>query len=225
MHVRFGQFRLDTGRRQLFRDDAEAHLSPKAYELLRRLIEARPTALSKDVLMRELWPDTFVSEASLSVLVAEIRGALGERASDPRFVRTVHKFGYAFSGDATPLSVAPSAVSGGPSHWLVLGTRRFPLAEGENLIGRDPQAAVWCDQAGISRRHARIVIASGEATIEDLKSKNGTHVGDTRIVTPTRLNSGDAIRLAGVSFEFRAASSGMTTETQGVSGGSNPSSS
>ena len=225
MHVRFGPFRLDNNTRQLLRDETEVHLSPKAYELLRLLIAARPTALSKDRLMSELWPATFVSEASLSGLVAEIRSALGDRPAHPQFVRTVHRFGYAFSGDATPVTLSSPVLTTGRTHWLVVGTRRIPLADGENLVGRDPQASVWCDQAGISRRHARILIANGEATIEDLESKNGTYVGDTRIAAPTRLRSGDEIRIAGVSFEFRTASSGPTTDTLSVSGGSNPSSS
>ena len=225
MHVRFGPFRLDSRTRQLFRDGTEVHLSPKAYELLRLLIEARPTVLAKGQLMGELWPETFVSEASLSGLVAEIRSALGDRAANPRYLRTAHKFGYAFSGEAAPLEASQPAATAGPTHWLILGTRRIPLVEGENLIGRDPQAAVWCDQAGISRRHARIFIANGEATIEDLNSKNGTFVKGTRILTATRLCSCDEIQLAGVSFEFRATSGGLPTETQNVSAGSNPSSS
>jgi DNA-binding winged helix-turn-helix (wHTH) protein len=224
MHVRFGEFRLDTRTRQLFRDDAEVHLSPKAYELLRRLVDARPTALSKDDLIGALWRETFVSEANLSVLIAEIRSALRDRPSHPRFVRTVHRFGYAFSGQATPVIVSPSAVATGrPTYWLASGTRRIMLSDGENLIGRDPQASVWCDQTGISRLHARILIANGEATIEDLGSKNGTFLGGNRIVEAARLRSGDEIRLASAAFTFRVASPAATTDTQDVSDASAPS--
>src|SRR5580765_5218978 len=98
MNVRFGEFRLDSETRQLFRDDVEVHLSPKAFELLLMLLEARPKALSKAELMERLWPGTFVSDANLPVLVAEIRRALSDQPDQPRFLRTVPRFGYAFSG-------------------------------------------------------------------------------------------------------------------------------
>ena len=65
------------------------------------LAGARPKALSKKALQERLWPSTFVAEANLSNLVAEIRQALGDNARAPRFIRTVHRFGYAFCGEAT----------------------------------------------------------------------------------------------------------------------------
>ena len=57
---------------------------------------------------------------------------------------------------------------------------RVTLEEGEHLIGRDPDAEIFLSSAGVSRRHARIGISTGRATIEDLGSKNGTFVGDQR---------------------------------------------
>ena len=73
------------------------------------LLENRPRALSKAELHERLWPSTFVSDATLTSLVAEVRAALGETAGHGRFVRTVHRFGYAFKGTATELT------PGGPS--------------------------------------------------------------------------------------------------------------
>ena len=78
--------------------------SPKAFELLGTLVMDRPKVLSKEVLQQRLWPETFVAEANLSNLVAEIREALGDRARTPLFIRTAHGFGYAFCGDATQRS-------------------------------------------------------------------------------------------------------------------------
>ena len=104
MQVGFGEFSLDTESRQLRRDNAERHLSPKAFELLRLLLEHRPRALSKAELHDRLWPSTFVSDATVTSLVAEVRAALGENARQGRFVRTVHRFGYAFKGTATELT-------------------------------------------------------------------------------------------------------------------------
>src|SRR5688500_2128967 len=101
MQMRFGEFTLDTESRLLRRGDAERHLSPKAFDLLQLLLTNRPRALSKSELHERLWPSTFVSDATLTSLVAEVRAALGEHAQDGRNIRTVHRFGYAFNGTAT----------------------------------------------------------------------------------------------------------------------------
>jgi hypothetical protein len=74
------------------------HLSPQAYELLCALVDARPRAIAKSELHEHLWPSTFVSEAMLASLVAEVWEALGERGRETPFIRTVYGFGYAFSG-------------------------------------------------------------------------------------------------------------------------------
>ena len=101
MQVRFSDFVLDTDTRELLRDSRPIHLSPKAFQLLELLVETRPRALPKDTLYNRLWPNTFVVEANLSNLVGEVRAALGDNPRRPRFVRTVHGFGYAFSEAAT----------------------------------------------------------------------------------------------------------------------------
>ena len=77
--VSFGPFTLDQERRQLLvgEDAQPVHLSPKAYGLLSVLADARPRAVAKSELHQQLWPSTFVSEATLASLVAELRVALG----------------------------------------------------------------------------------------------------------------------------------------------------
>jgi DNA-binding winged helix-turn-helix (wHTH) protein len=219
MNVRFGEFRFDDETRQLYRRDAEVHLSPKAFDLLRMLLEARPKALSKAELSERLWPATFVSEANLSVLIAEIRGVLKDRARAPRLVRTVHRFGYAFSGSAVDVKPSERLLAGSArSYWLVLGSRRIALTDGENVLGRDPHVAVWLDVPGVSRRHARIVIVNQDVTIEDLGSKNGTYVGGERVTSPATLRNGDEIRTGSALVTFRIWSQGGSTETQSLSG-------
>ena len=94
--VSFGSFVLDLDTRELRRGSESVPLSPKAYQLLEVLVVNGPKALSKSALQEQLWPDTFVLDKNLVNLVAEIREALGDNATDPRFVRTVPKFGYAF---------------------------------------------------------------------------------------------------------------------------------
>src|SRR5206468_3913348 len=100
-------------------------------------------ALAKAELHRHLWPKTFVSDASLAMLVAEIRAALGESARHPRCVRTVHRHGYAFQADVRnstadeQITGAMPARDGGAAYWLITSTRQIPLTRGENIVGRD----------------------------------------------------------------------------------------
>ena len=98
--TRFGPFLLDSDTRQLVRDGHALSVSPKAFDLLATLIEARPRIVSKSALQQRLWPATFVAEANLSNLVAELRKVLGDRPQASLFIRTAHGFGYAFCSDA-----------------------------------------------------------------------------------------------------------------------------
>ena len=90
--VSFGEFVLDLDARELRRRSNSVLLSPKAYQLLEILVLNSPKALSKSVLQERLWPETFVVEKNLVNLIVEIRGALGDDATYPRFVRTIHQF-------------------------------------------------------------------------------------------------------------------------------------
>src|SRR5258706_9709759 len=101
MPVSFGDFILDQAPRQLLRGGKERHLEPKAFELLELLLVRRPAAVAKAEIHERLWPGTFVSESSLTGLVAQGRQALRDNPRRPRFLRTVHGFGYAFSGVAS----------------------------------------------------------------------------------------------------------------------------
>src|SRR5262249_29711978 len=105
MRLELGPVTFDTDRHQLFRGTEPVHLSTKAFALLALLVERRPKALSKDEIQQALWPDTFVSDTSLTTLVNEIRTVLGESARESRLIRTVHGFGYAFEGAARPASI------------------------------------------------------------------------------------------------------------------------
>jgi DNA-binding winged helix-turn-helix (wHTH) protein len=202
--VRFGEFTLDTERRKLFRDDEALHLPPKAFELLGALLDSRPRAVSKTELLERVWPGTFVSEDNLSTLVAAIRSVLGDTQRPSRFIRTVHGFGYAFEA-ATTVAHGPSDVSGrATTYWLIVETRQVALAQGENLVGRDPRSTVWLDAPSVSRRHARIVIVPGSVTVEDLDSKNGTYLRGKKVTTdPVVLRDSDEIRFGSVPARYR----------------------
>lgn len=203
-----GDCTIDRDRRLVVRQGRAVHVSPKAFELLELLIEARPRVVSKAELLRRLWPDTFVVEANLSNLVAELRAALGDSARDPQWVRTVHGFGYGFEGG--PPEASATAVEA-DTHWLVYDGGRVELCEGAHLIGRDRRSVVPIDSRSVSRQHARITISAGQAFVHDLGSRNGTLVRGVRIQEPISLRDGDAIQVGSVVLEFRRADFEGTT--------------
>jgi DNA-binding winged helix-turn-helix (wHTH) protein len=215
VRVTFGEATLDTDSRQLFREGSEVRVSPKALDLLRLLVESRPRALTKKELLERLWPATYVSETSLATLIREVRDALGDDARNPRYVRTVHRFGYAFCGRATgEPRVEPDKALAGLGCWLVWESKQIPLITGENILGREPEATACLDAATVSRRHARIVILGREATLEDLGSKNGTYLRGARITAISKLVDGDEIHVGSAVVRFRMTSAGGSTATQ-----------
>lgn len=214
MTIRFGDFVLDSATRRLLRSGGEVHLSPKAFMLLSLLVENRAKAMSKADLQAALWPSTYVLETNLASLIAELRRALDDSAEDPQFIRTVPRFGYWFVG----VIAAGASASATPDPamvrcWLIWEARQVALAQGENVLGRAPDAHVWIDAAGVSRRHARIRISGSDATVEDLGSKNGTYVRGEQVTAVHPIVDGDQIRLGSIVMTFRVPPPAHSTDT------------
>jgi len=81
----------------------------------------------------------------------------------------------------------------------------WPLRDGDNIVGRDLGVELRMDNPGVSRRHARLQLSATGLTIEDLGSKNGTFVGDTRITTVTPIAGGDQLRFGSMVVMCRLA--------------------
>ena len=217
MRARFGPFTIDSETRQLLRAGTEVHLSPKAFDLLCTLIESRPKVVEKETLHARIWPDTYVVDANLNVLVSEIRRAIGDNRQQPEFVRTVHGIGYAFCGTAVQVEAA-AAVPEALFCWLAWANRTASLAEGENVIGRDPRCSVWLDALGVSRRHAviRVDSATRRVTLEDLGSTNGTFLRRARVRTEVALEDGDEIKVGTVVLTIRLWASDKAPHTKRI---------
>jgi two-component system response regulator AtoC len=97
--------------------------------------------------------------------------------------------------------------------YLTTADRQFPLSQGAADIGRSSESAVRIDAAGVSRRHARIVITGDEARVEDLGSKNGTFVDAKPVTGACLLKDGDEIRIGPVALTFRIVAPTRATET------------
>src|SRR5579863_8967511 len=192
MRLQFGDCVLDLSARRLERDEKPVPLEPKMYELLEALIRRRPAVVTNNELDELLWPKVYVARTSLTRLVSELRSLLGDTPRDSHIIRTAYKVGYAFC----PYVAALPATRTPPATLEVLwGRQSFPLGDGEHVAGRDADCSLVIDGTTVSRRHARITVIQGAATIEDLGSTNGTHVNGERISVPTRLASGDQLAL------------------------------
>jgi DNA-binding winged helix-turn-helix (wHTH) protein len=220
VRVRFADFTLDSATRQLLhRGRGEIRLSPKAFDLLAALIEQRPRVLDKADLHRRIWPDTYVVDANLNVLIAEIRRALEDSRREAAFIRTVHAVGYAFCGEAVDLLDRSARRAVKPVRfWLLWNDRVIVLEDGENTIGRDPQCAVWLDASGVSRRHAQIRTVAGDDAVllQDLGSKNGTLVNGLPITGQVRLTDGAEVQIGPVTLTVRVWSEGKSPETERI---------
>lgn len=212
MSARFGEFLLDNDAQQLFRAGAPVPLTPKAFQLLELLLARRPKAVSKAEIHDHLWPRTFVSEGNIARLMFEVREALGDDSGEPRYLRTLRGFGYAFAGSSRQEASSERA-SGGVAHRLFWGELRATLQAGENVLGRGPEATVWVEAPSVSRRHAVICVDGSSATVADLESKNGTRVGQRDACTPQTLRDGDEICLGSERIVYRMVSTAASTRT------------
>jgi len=218
MRLAFGDCVFDSDLRELSRGGQPVHLTPKGLRLLELLLERRPRPVSKPQIRDAVWPETAVAEGSLANVVFEVRTALGDDPRQPRFLRTVHAFGYAFCGEAREAESPDAAgdarriVPPAPFR-LVAPEGEFGLDEGENLIGRDADCTVCIRSTTVSRHHARILVRGEEALVEDLGSKNGTFLSGARIDRPTPLKDGDALQIGSIRATFRSFTPESSTES------------
>jgi FHA domain len=130
-------------------------------------------------------------------------------------VRTVHKFGYAFREAPEGVGAVteqPAAVL----YQLVWAGGRATFGEGEHVLGRDPALELCVDLSSVSRRHARLRIARGEAMLEDLGSKDGTFVNGKRLTGPVLLADRDQLWVGSVHATFGILSPQPSTESIGI---------
>ena len=206
-----GEIVVDIGTRLVRRDGIDIHLAPKAFELLVMLVHHKPNAVSHEQLHSALWPGVHVSETSLASLITQLRKALGDRSGDGRLIRTLHRVGYAFIGDAVLVGDATSTAA--PACRLMWRGDAINLPTGTSIIGRDRGCAVQIDAESISRQHARVSVTSSDVSIEDLGSKNGTWVAGERITNRVVLTDGLSFRLGSEVVLIEIGSAARPTKT------------
>jgi DNA-binding winged helix-turn-helix (wHTH) protein len=172
----FDEFTLDVRERRLLRGAEVVRVSPKAYDVLVALVQQRGRLVTKDELLKRIWPESFVEEGGLTVHMSALRKALGEDARRPIYIETVAGSGYRFiaavrfdSEDEKPFASSAVArpvelyelVGRGRSHLLSDSFLELPAAVGafRSAIEIDPTYAPA--HAGLAR--ARCVLAASHA--------------------------------------------------------------
>jgi DNA-binding winged helix-turn-helix (wHTH) protein len=211
----FGEFLYDPLNRTLSRGEEEIALTPKTRDLLALFLENPKRLLTRRAISDRLWPDVAVTDDALRFQVAELRKALGNEGEG--FLRTIPREGYRWEAEIRREEKGDARARPDDTelcYRLFLESREVALEEGENIIGRDSDTAVWIDHTSVSRHHARIRVAGDRVTLEDLESKNGTYLRGERIERPVLLADGDTIRVGRVSMTFRVLSLVVSTETE-----------
>ena len=156
---RFGDFELDPLEHRLLKSGQPIALTPKVFETLVLLVRQAGHAVSKDELMKALWPRGYVDESNLTKHIWVIRRALGDGEHDSRFIETIPKLGYRFIAPvtaATPAlpeapaasspAAAPAAPAAGPASPAVDNTSwsgRLWLAGAAALVALILIGSVW----------------------------------------------------------------------------------
>lgn len=211
MRYQFDQFVIDGDRRQITHAGADVHVAPKTLDFLLVLLQRAPNAVSKTELMATLWPDIHVSDATLTGVVADARAALNDDGRVARLIRTLHRFGYAFTGqfERELGGDRTEPVCG----WLITEGWRVPLRAGETVLGREGEGVVPLPSSSVSRQHAVVVIEGTAARLRDLGSKNGTFVDELRVERPMALRDGARLRFGTLEMTYRAVEGTSSTET------------
>jgi hypothetical protein len=159
------------------------------------------------MLFERLWSDVVVSDATLSRTIAELRDALGDDDDTRQYIQTVTRRGYKF---IAAVNASPPTTAASIGFFLLHGSHMYPLPAGEHIIGRAEDVSVRLMMSKISRHHARVVVASGVLSIEDLESHNGTYVNGIRTAGKHALRPGDEIRIGGQTLVVGVASDDTT---------------
>ena len=107
----FGNFTLDADQKVLFENGKPVSITPKALNLLSVLVECHGKIVEKEILLSEVWPDSFVEDSNLTFNIRQLRKTLGDRTRNPRFIETVPRRGYRFIADVQR-SNGPDPVQG-----------------------------------------------------------------------------------------------------------------
>src|SRR5262245_60209517 len=168
--ITFGRFRLDSTNECLWQDRQAISLRPKAFAVLKLLIEHPGQLVTKRELLETVWPATFVSDAVLKASIRQLREAMGDDVESPRYIETAHRRGYRFIGKITD---EPSGETG---HRRRMSAETIVSAPAPSavVLGREAEfekLRAWTERAWAGER--QVVFVTGEPGIGKTTLVNG----------------------------------------------------
>jgi DNA-binding winged helix-turn-helix (wHTH) protein/TolB-like protein/tetratricopeptide (TPR) repeat protein len=162
--LEFGPYRIDREQRLLTKGSSITPLAPKVFDLLLVLAESGGRTLTKESLLKTLWPDSFVEEGSLTRNISTLRKVLGESQEDQKYITTVPKRGYRFVAQVRAVPVANqlamgtgifafSSAGGSQGTIQTSSDSQFPLGR------QQPPAVVWWEDSKINSSFPILAIA------------------------------------------------------------------
>jgi Tol biopolymer transport system component/DNA-binding winged helix-turn-helix (wHTH) protein len=189
----FGPYRLDASERQLRLGSEAVHLTPKELDTLSALVRGAGRLMSKEELLKEIWPDTFVGEATLAQNVFTLRKALGEAEGGKSYIETVPRRGYRFAAavrevheggvtEAEPPAHAAAFEVEGAAAGLTLDST--PAADSRNGAGRFELESIASQSQAVRRNGA-----GASADTSDASENVGASTSSTNTEATLRLAS------------------------------------
>jgi DNA-binding winged helix-turn-helix (wHTH) protein len=165
-HISFDAFSLDLANQRLWRGPQAIKLRPKAFAVLEYLLERPGQLVTKQTLLDAVWPETFVGDAVLKVVIQQIREALADDSQSPRFIETAHRRGYRFVGQIAASGQKATAAADASSDDAVAHALIGAAAVPRGFVGRDSALSRlrrWFEKMRGGER--QIVFVTGEAGI------------------------------------------------------------
>jgi len=178
--------------------DRRLELTPKAFAVLRHLVEHAGRLVTKDDLLARIWSDAVVSDAALASAIRDVRKALQDSSRVPRYVQTVHRRGFRFIGPVAtvPAPLAAGAATG-PSH--PMSQVRFTSSSdvASMLVGRESEIASLHARLGKALGGQRqLVFVTGEPGIGKTALVE-TFLADVAEASLARIGSGQCVEQYG----------------------------
>jgi DNA-binding winged helix-turn-helix (wHTH) protein len=148
----FHSFRLDTVNHCLWRGEDRVSLTPKAFDVLRYLVDHSDRLVTQEEILGALWPETYVNPEVIKKYILEIRKALGDRPGKPEFIATFPRRGYQFVASVSEVS------AGMPSD--------FGINAGQRIVGREDAMAQLDAYLGqVLKSQRQVLFITGEAGV------------------------------------------------------------
>jgi DNA-binding winged helix-turn-helix (wHTH) protein/tetratricopeptide (TPR) repeat protein len=189
----FGPFRVDPEKQILLRDNQPVAVTPKTFETLLVLVRHSREVVSKDELMKELWPDSFVEEANLSQNIFMLRKALGDSPEERRYIVTLPGKGYRFAAEVRTITQEGEDVviaSRSRAEMVLEYTDRPPV---ETLPGLPPVSQRFSRRHWLTVAAVATLLAIGAFFFLHRRKLPALSVTDTIVIADFTNTTGDSV--------------------------------